>query len=79
LAQSHDVLDEVLSVTEAARALELPEAEVRALLADGTLEGRKIGRSWFTTVAACEALAEELDAEDGDDEFEDEDEELDDE
>ena len=68
---NEDVLDEVLTVSDAARALELPESEVRTLLADGSLRGAKIGGRWLTSVAAVDDLAAELDdeaeAEDEDD------------
>ena len=70
MAQSEDVLEDLMTVAEAARALELPEPEVRALLADGSLAGRQIGGRWITSVEAVDDLAAELDA-DGDDDSDD--------
>ena len=74
-----DPLDEILSIPEAAQQLDLPERDVRAFLADGTLRGAKIGGRWVTSADAVAELADELDAEPEDeDDDEDEDEDLDD-
>jgi len=73
-----DPLDEILSIPEAAQQLDLPERDVRAFLADGSLRGAKIGGRWMTSTDAVAELADELDAEPEDEDDEDEDEDLDD-
>jgi excisionase family DNA binding protein len=71
MAKHEDVLDDVLTVSEAARTLELPEADVRSLLLDGSLAGRKIGRQWVTSAAAVDELSDQLEYDDDDEEEED--------
>jgi excisionase family DNA binding protein len=65
--KNSDVLDEVVSVDEAAEELDLEKRHVRELLADGVLHGRKISGRWVVDAASVEEFAEELDAEDDDD------------
>jgi hypothetical protein len=53
-----DPLDEILSIPEAAQQLDLPERDVRAFLADGSLRGAKIGGRWVTSMDAVAELAD---------------------
>jgi excisionase family DNA binding protein len=73
MATTTDPLDEILSIPEAAQQLELPERDVRAFLADGSLRGAKVGGRWVTSVDAVAELADELDTEPEDEDDEDED------
>jgi excisionase family DNA binding protein len=61
--------DEILSIPEAAQQLELPERDVRAFLADGSLRGAEVGGRWVTSADAVAELADELDAEPDDDDL----------
>jgi excisionase family DNA binding protein len=47
-------LPELLSPTEAARALRVTEADVLGALAEGSLKGKKIGTTWRITRAALD-------------------------
>ena len=67
MAQSEDILEDLMTVAEAARELRVSEPEVRSLLADGSLAGRQLGGRWITSVEAVDDLAAELDAEADDD------------
>ena len=48
------VLPELLSPADVAQALSVPEADVLAALADGSLKGKKIGASWRITRSALD-------------------------
>ena len=72
MPKTTDPLDEILSIPEAAQQLELPERDVRAFLAEGSMRGAKVGGRWVTSEDAVAEFADELDAEpededDGDD------------
>jgi excisionase family DNA binding protein len=47
-------LSEWISVKEAAEYTGYTEGHVRYLLREGTLDGRRFGRDWFTTVKALQ-------------------------
>lgn len=58
----NDVLDNVVDVAEAADQLDVSEREVRELLLDGSLKGKKIGTAWAIDARSISDVAEELDA-----------------
>jgi hypothetical protein len=58
----NDVLDNVVDVAEAADQLDVSEREVRELLLDGSLKGKKIGTAWAIDARSINDVAEELDA-----------------
>ena len=45
-----DVLSQVISAREAARLLGLSQAQVTHLLRHDTMQGKKVGREWVTTL-----------------------------
>lgn len=63
MPKTTDPLDEILSIPEAAQQLELPERDVRAFLADGSMRGAKVGGRWVTSEDAVAEFADELDTE----------------
>ncbi len=74
--EDSDVLDNVVDVAEAADQLDVSEREVRELLQDGALRGKKIGTAWAIDARSIDEVAEELDegddlSDDGDDEDDD--------
>jgi excisionase family DNA binding protein len=77
MANTADPLDDLLTITEAAQELEVPEREVRDMLQDGSLRGAKVGGRWVTTVAAVNELADVLDGDEDDDDQGDDDEDDD--
>lgn len=48
-------LDELIPLSLAAEFSELSHSHLRLLLRDGEIEGRKMGRDWFTTLRAVRA------------------------
>ncbi|MDD5925527.1 helix-turn-helix domain-containing protein [Ellagibacter isourolithinifaciens] len=51
--------EDVLTVREASKLLKLSESKVYGLLREGSLKGVHIGRSWRTSVKACDEFLEE--------------------
>lgn len=47
--------DELIPLSLAAEFSELSHSHLRLLLRDGEIEGRKMGRDWFTTLRAVRA------------------------
>jgi len=45
-------LDELIPLTEAAKHSELSHSHLRLLVRGGEIEGKKMGRDWFTTLRA---------------------------
>lgn len=45
-------LDELIPLSLAAKLSELSHSHLRLLLRDGEIEGKKMGRDWFTTLRA---------------------------
>ena len=53
-------LDELMSLSEAAKQTEISASHLRLLIRRGEVWGRKMGRNWVTTIAAVEQyLAQE--------------------
>ena len=51
--------DQIITVKEACELLRLGKSKVYELLEEGTLEGVHLGRTWRTTVKACDDFLEE--------------------
>ena len=49
------ITDDVISTRDASIELAISEQRVSTLLRSGALEGRQMGKQWFTTNAAVEA------------------------
>jgi excisionase family DNA binding protein len=53
-------MQDLLTVADAARALERSTEQVRRYLREGRLTGRRLGGQWFIDRAALDAFGEEL-------------------
>ena len=51
--------DKIITVVEACELLRLGKTKVYELLDEGTLEGVHLGRTWRTSVKACNDFLEE--------------------
>ncbi|MFJ6419173.1 helix-turn-helix domain-containing protein [Paeniglutamicibacter sp. NPDC091659] len=58
-AAEYDQLPELVNAEEVARMLDSNAVQVTRWAADGVIPGRKIGRTWFFSKSALEALVKQ--------------------